>query len=316
MASERILITPRSLTSARHPALEQLEQAGYQLVFCTPGRQPDEAELLRLLPGSVGYLAGVERVSARVLEAAPGLRAISRNGTGVDNIDLETASRLGIAVVRAEGANARGVAELTIGLMFALVRHVPFSDRALKAATWERRQGIEIAGRVLGLIGCGRVGQLVARMAASLGMRVVGCDPFRSPVLAQLAGFDYAELDAVLTEADVVSLHCPPPVEGRPLIDRERLAVMRPGAYLINTARGELLDDQAVLDALDSGKLAGVALDVFRREPPGADSLVQHERVIAVPHVGGYTEESVSRAVEMAVDNLLGALQGRGARNG
>jgi D-3-phosphoglycerate dehydrogenase / 2-oxoglutarate reductase len=306
--TERILITPRSLTRTGHPALARLEQTGYELVRCTPGEQPDEAELLRLLPGCVGYLAGVEPVSARVLEEARGLKAISRNGTGVNNIDLEAARRLNIAVLRADGANARGVAELTVALTLALVRHLPFSDRHLKTGDWQRRQGIEIAGRTLGLIGCGKIGQIVTEMAVAMGMDVIGYDPLPNAKLAATPGFRYAALEAVVDRADVLSLHCPPAADGQPLMNRQRLARMKPGAYLVNTARGELLDDAAVLEALDRGTLAGVAVDAFRKEPPGMDPLVQHEKVIAVPHVGAYTEESVARAVEVAVDNLLEVL--------
>lgn len=307
MTSNRILVTPRSITRAGHPALERLEAAGYEILFCTKGKQPDEAELLQLVPDCMGWLAGVEPVNERVLESAKQLKAISRNGTGVDSIDLETARRLGIRVLRAEGANARGVAELAIGLTLALVRSIPFSDRHLKAAGWERRKGIELQGRTLGLIGCGKIGQRVAVMAIGLGMRVVAHDPYPDEAFAGPDGFRYVSLDGVFAESDVLSLHCPPPGDGRPLVDRQHIGAMKNGVYVVNTARADLLDDQAVLEALDNGKIAGVALDAYRKEPPGVDPLVQHEKVIATPHIGAFTEESVTRAVEVAVDNLLEA---------
>jgi len=304
----KILVTPRSITRSGHPALKRLEAAGYELVLSTPGRQPDEEELLGQLPGCVGYLAGVEPVSARVLEAATELRAISRNGTGVNNIDLGACERLNISVLRAEGANARGVAELAVGLTLALVRSIPFSDRHMKAAGWERRMGMELAGRTMGLIGCGHVGRQVAVMAAALGMRVAACDPYPDHSFSPPDRFRYASLDEVLAEADVISLHCPVPSDGQPLINRERIAAMKDGVYLVNTARGELLDDQAVLEALVNGKIAGVAIDAFRTEPPGRDPLVEHDKVIAVPHIGGFTDESVTRAIEVAIDRLLEVL--------
>lgn len=264
--------------------------------------------MLELVPDCVGWLAGVEPVSERVLESAKQLKAISRNGTGVDSIDLRAAKRLGIRILRAEGANAQGVAELTIGLALALVRSIPFSDRHLKTAGWERRKGIELQDRVVGLIGCGKIGQRVAVIATGLEMRVVGHDPYPDETFAQPNGFGYRSLDEVFAEADMLSLHCPPPTDGRPLVDQRRIDAMKDGVYLVNTARGDLLDDQAVLDGLDSGKIAGVAVDAFRREPPGTDPLVQHEKVIATPHIGAFTEESVTRAVEVAVDNLLEVL--------
>jgi len=303
-----ILVTPRSITRAGHPALDRLQEAGYELVFCTRGEQPDEAELLRLVPDCVGWLAGVEPISERVLEAATQLRAISRNGTGVDSIDLGAAKRLDIRILRAEGANARGVAELAIGLTLALVRSIPCSDRHMKRAGWERRKGIELERRTMGLIGCGKIGQRVAGMAAGLGMRVAAHDPYPDEAFAPPDEFRYASLDDVLLEADVISLHCPPPADGQPLIDRRRIDSMKDGAYLVNTARADLLDDRAVLEALDNGKLSGLAVDAYRKEPPGDDPLTKHEKVIATPHIGAFTEESVTRAVEVAVDNLLHVL--------
>ncbi len=308
MTANTILVTPRSLTRDGHPALARLERAGYRLLMGTPGQQPDEEALLRLVPGCVGYLAGVEPVSRRVLERAVNLRVISRNGTGIDNIDLEAAHQRNIAVMRAEGANARGVAELAVGLLLALVRNISLSDRCLKAGTWQRHLGCEIKGRTLGLIGCGQIGQLVAHMAIGLGMRVVAFDPFPDTERAAAVGFSYVPLEQLLAASDIISLHCPPSRDSEPVITRQGLTAMKDGVYLVNTARGELLDDDAVIEFLDNGKLAGVAVDAFRREPPGLDRLVIHERVIAVPHIGAYTEESVTQAVEMAVDNLLLAL--------
>ncbi len=155
----KILITPRSLTRNGHGALDKLEDAGYELVFSTPGAFPSEDELIEKLPGCVGYLAGVEQISAKVLDSATDLKVISRNGTGVDSVDVDAARRNHIEVLRAAGANARGVAELTFGHILAAVRSIPFSDAAMKAQRWERRKGIELAGRTLGLIGCGMIGQ-------------------------------------------------------------------------------------------------------------------------------------------------------------
>ena len=143
----KILVTPRSLTREGDPALELLKSAGYELVLCTPGKAPDEEELIRLLPGCVGWLAGVEKISERVLRTGRDLKAISRNGTGVDSIDLDACRKLGIPVLRAEGANARGVAELTIALLLSLMRSLPFSDSRMKAGGWERRKGTELEGR-------------------------------------------------------------------------------------------------------------------------------------------------------------------------
>jgi phosphoglycerate dehydrogenase-like enzyme len=288
--------------------LRRLQEAGYELVFSSPGKQPDEEELLRLLPDCVGYLAGVEKVSAHVLKAAEQLRVISRNGTGVDNIDLAAAKQRQVRVCRAEGTNARGVAELAMALMLALVRSVPFSDQRLKEDAWERREGIELEGRTLGLIGCGRIGRLVARFALAFDMKVLAYDLFPDQSFHPSDCFEHAPLESLWSCADIISLHCPLPADCLPLIGPKALGAMKRGAYLLNTARAGLLDEEAVLMALDSGQLSGLATDVFREEPPRDLRLLQHSKVIATPHVGGYTRESVSRAVEAAVDNLLAAL--------
>lgn len=300
MNSSRILVTPRSVTQHGHSALQKLRDAGWEVVFYTPGKMPDEEELIRLLPGCVGYLAGVEKITARVLEVATGLRVISRNGTGVDNVDTAAARARGIAVCRAEGANARGVAELAIGLMLALARAIPASDRAIKAGRWERQTGFELEGKTLGLIGCGRIGRLVAKMAAGLDLRVVAYD------VAPATDMAMAPLEEVFSMADVISLHCP--AGEKPVVDAAALAQMKRGALLINTARAGLLDEAAVLAALESGQLGGLASDVLEGEPPANRRLAEHPRVIVTPHAGGLTRESVDRAVSVAVDHLLETL--------
>ncbi len=305
----KILVTPRSITRDGHPSLEKLRAAGFAVVCCQPGVQPDESELCALLPGCAGYLAGVEPVTARVLAAATELRAISRNGTGVDNIDLAAATARGIAVLRAEGANARGVAELTLAHLLALARSLTPADAAMKRGAWQRGSaGSETEGKSLGLIGCGRVGKLVARMALGCDMQVVAFDAFPDVTFQPGPAFRFAPLEEVLAASDFLSLHCPPAAAGRPVLDAAALARMKPGAFLINTARYDVCDPAAVLAALDSGHLAGLALDVFDTEPPTDLRLVQHPKVIATPHLGGYTRESIARSMHAAVDNLLTAL--------
>jgi len=309
MSKPRILVTPRSVSRNGHPSLDRLTEAGFELCMPTPGEQPSESVLLSTLPGCVGYLAGIEPITSRVLQASGGLKVISRNGTGVDNIDLEAAEKLGIAVLRAEGSMARGVAELTIGLMLSLVRDIHVCDAQLKRVVWSRRTGSELHGRRLGIVGCGKIGRLVARMANCLGMSVVGYDRVPSALLAELADtMEAASFDEVVSTCDIISLHCPSVPGEPPLLDAATIARMKRGVYIINTARGELLDDEAVLDALESGQIAGLAIDAFRQEPPGNCPLVFHERVVATPHIGAITHESMARTMERTVENLLGVL--------
>jgi D-3-phosphoglycerate dehydrogenase len=303
----KVLVTPRSLTKDGHPSLDLLREAGFEVVFSTPGKQPNEAELMSLLPRCAGYLAGVERISARVLEAAKDLRVISRNGTGIDNVDMDAANRLNIQVCRTEGANARGVAELTLGLIFALVRSITFSDTLLKNEKWERRKGIELENRTLGLIGCGEIGKRIALLATGMGMKVIAFR--RHPDYSFSAkDFSYVSLEDIYSHSDIISLQCPPLESGKPLIDKEAVSKMKKGVYLVNTARASLLDSDAVFEALESGYLAGVAVDVFDQEPPSDYRLVQNSRVIATPHIGGFTAESVARATTQAVENIIQTL--------
>lgn len=302
---KKILITPRSLTREFHPHLKSLRQAGFELVFSNPGQQPDEKELINLLPNCVGYLAGVEPISASVLEQATDLRVISRNGTGINNIDIEACDRLNIRICRAEGANAQGVAELTIGFLFAMARSIAFSDRQLKNKKWERRKGFEIGGKVLGLIGCGYIGRKVAKTATLLGMTVQAYDPYPDLSFRPSSLFSFKTLDAVLKNSDIVSLHCPSLKNGEPVISRHRLSIIKPGSILINTARAELVDEEALLQAIEGGHIVGYATDVYRNEPPGDSKLIKHDNVLTSPHIGGYTDESVERATRLAVDNLM-----------
>jgi len=305
----KILVTPRSVTKNGHPSLDALKDAGYEVVFSKPGCFPTEEELIELLPGCVGYLAGIEEISAKVLDSAKDLKVISRNGTGVDSVDLEAAERNGIRICRAEGTNARGVAELAFAHILSSVRSVSFSDSEMKNGRWTRRKGTEIEGKTLGLIGCGKIGQQVAAFAIAFGMKVMAFDPYPDNSFSILGEFEYCSLEELLTGADIISLHCPANPKGIPSIDKRAIGLMKDGVHIVNTARGSLLDDDAVLEALESGKIAGVTLDAFKSEPPEDWRLSQDARVTATPHIGGFTEESIAKVMTVAVDNLLSALK-------
>lgn len=304
----RVLVTPRSLTRAPGPEVASLEAAGCEVVLGPAGRQPTEDELVELVPGCVGYLAGVEPVTRRVLEAADALRVISRNGAGTDTIDIEAAAERGILVERAAGANARGVAELTLALLLCALRQVPRSSAALSEGRWERELGREAAGLALGVVGTGAIGRQVLTLGRALGMRALASDVAPPPDLLADHTITFLDLDELVAAADVLTLHCPPPADGRPLVGATQLARARPGLVLVNTARAALVDPAAVEAALAGGRLGGFATDVFDPEPPGPSSLLSHPRVIATPHIGGYTVESVARAGAAAVESLLRAL--------
>lgn len=310
MSSSKILVTPRSVTKNGHPLLQKLTGAGFDIVLSTPGVQPDESELLERLPGCVGYLAGVETISATVLEAADTLKVISRNGAGINNVDLQAAKRLGIKVLSAPGANARGVAELALAHILNLARSVSFSDAALKSRNWERRKGVEVEGKTLGLVGCGNIGKKLATFTLALGMNVLAFDLYPDESFRPSPQFRHCGLDELLASSDFISLHCP--ASDKPLIDATQIAKMKDGVYLINTARAELLDEDAVKQSLKDGKIAGISIDAFVSEPPQNWSLIESSHALATPHIGGFTEESVHRAMEMAIDNLIVELSSDG----
>jgi D-3-phosphoglycerate dehydrogenase len=302
---KKILITPRSLTKNGHPELDRLSEEGYGLVFSTPGKLPSEDEIIKRLPGCVGYLAGVEKLGSNILESAKELSVISRNGTGIDNIDLDAAERSNIRICKTEGANARGVAELTVGLIFSLLRAIPFHDQRMKTGLWQRRKAIELENSTLGLLGCGKIGRHVARLALGLGMRVSAYDLKPDTSFSPGDHFQYVSLENLLANSDIISLHRPGSPSSQPEINGQAITMMRKGVYLVNTSRASLLDETAVFRALEKGHIAGLAMDVYHEEPPKDYRLIKHDRVIATPHIGGFTRQSILRATRGAVDNLL-----------
>lgn len=308
MHDQRILVTPRSLTEGPHPEIEKLKQRGIAVVFSSPGKQPDEAELISLVPEITGWLAGVEPVSPAVIKAAPRLKVISRNGTGIDNLPMAFLQQRGIDVRKADGANAQGVAELAIAMMFAALRHIPLTDNGLKHGEWPRKRGLEMRGRCLGVIGCGAVGGQVARLAAALGVNVLGFDPARPETGIDPARFQWASREEIYRKADMISLHCPPAPGGMPLINADVFEIFNKGMILVNTARPGLVDETALVDALEKGIVSTYCTDVFDTEPPAHPGLACRSDVIATSHIGGYTAESVNRATEMAIANLLDSL--------
>lgn len=261
------------------------------------------------------------RVSARALEGAARLRVIARAGVGVDNIDVEAATRQGILVLNAPEASTTAAAEHTMALLLALVRHIPQAHASLASGRWARESfvGTELAGKTLGVVGLGKIGSEVARRALAFGMRVLAHDPYVTDERARRLGVTLVEWHDLLRSSDVVTLHVPLSPETRALIGPAELEVMKPGAYLVNCARGGLVDEGALLEALERGHVAGAALDVFSQEPPPRDHpLLRHPRVVVTPHLGGSTIEA-QRSIALAIaDQVLAALRGepvRGAVN-
>ena len=233
------------------------------------------------------------KVTAALIAAAPSLRVIARAGTGVDNVDVQAASARGLVVMNAPGANSVSVAELAVGLMLALARHLPAADAAMKDGRWEKKKflGEELRDKTLGLAGLGRIGQEVARRAAAFGMRVIAHDPFIPADIAADLGATLVPLDQLFAEADYLSLHLPSTPQTRHLVNEARLAQAKRGIRIINTARGDLVDEAALLGAIESGRVGGAALDVFQAEPTTDHRLQKLPQVVATPHIAASTRE-------------------------
>ena len=276
------------------------------------------AELTESIPEYDALVVRSEtKVTAQVIEAGKRLQVIGRAGVGVDNIDLEAATQRGISVVNAPTGNTVAAAEHAIALMLALARHVPQAHASLKGGEWRRADymGTEVRNKVLGIVGLGRVGSEVARRAVGFRMRLLAYDPFVSPDYARHLGVELVSMTALFKESDFITLHTPLTDATQSLIGRRELAKMKPSVRLINAARGGLIDEDALLQALNEGKVAGAAIDVFSREPPGESPLLTHSQVVVTPHLGGSTAEAQSEVAREAAEQVLAVLAGQPARS-
>jgi D-3-phosphoglycerate dehydrogenase / 2-oxoglutarate reductase len=259
-----------------------------------------------------GWIAGVEPIDRSVIEHAPRLKVIARYGVGVDNVDLVAAAERGIVVTNTPGANAGAVAELVIGLLLSLARGIPAADRAVRAGRWIASGGVALEGKALGLLGFGAIGRAVAPRARALGCRVLVYDP--APAAATAArklDVEQASQAELLAASDFVSLHLPVLPETRGMVDAAFLAAMKPGAYLVNAARGELVNEVALLEALRTGHLAGAALDALAQEPPPPGfPLGELDNVVLTPHLGAHTDRAVRTMGRRAMENCLAVLRG------
>jgi len=306
----RVYITSRSFGLYCKEALElvrsvaDVEQNPY-------GRAMTGEELLRAVEGKEGLIVGNERIGREIFERAEGLRIVARHGIGTDNVDLGAATEGGVVVTYTPHANADSVADFTVGLMLSAARRIPQAHNSTRQGLWEatRFMGAEVHGKTLGIIGLGAVGRRVAERARGFGMRVLAFDPYVKP--GKVEGVELVDLEALLGSSDVVTVHVPLTEETRGMIGEEEFEVMKRSAYLINTARGEVVDEEALYRALKGGRIAGAALDVYGREPPGAGfPLFELENVIVSPHIASYTWEAVGRMDMMNAEDLARFFRG------
>lgn len=307
-----VLVTPRSFGKTAPELRMEIEQAVGEVRYNTTERPLTSLELREQMRDVDGLLAGLDEIDGAVFDDAPPLRIVARYGVGYSNVDLVAAEMHGVIVTNTPGANSEAVAELTIGFMFSLGRSIPQHSAEVQSGSWRATSGIEIAGRTLGLIGLGRIGRQVGKRAQALGCHVIAFDPYIDDSDGDLAGIELHSLQAILRDCDFLSLHLPLTKETENMVDERFLRQCRAGVFIINTARGELIDEQALTRALDDGRVAGAALDTLRHEPAEeGNRLVNHSQVIVTPHIGAHTAEATRAMGRSALEDLLAVLSGK-----
>ena len=301
----KILVTPRSFGKNNPELFDRLRDAGLEVVRNDTGGILSEAAMKEKVAECEGVILGVDPMNADVLACAPRLKAIAKYGVGTDNIDLEACKARGIRVSRTVGANSNAVADDAFALMLAVARKIAFIDRRCRQRDWSKISGIDIYGKTLGIIGLGAVGACVARRARGFDMKVLAHDVMWDDDRANELGVTRAEVDTICREADIITLHAALTPETRQMINEARLALMKPTAILINTARGDLVDEAALLAALKEGRIYGAGLDVFVQEPPENPDWYTLDNLVMGAHGASSTSGATALMGHMAVDNLL-----------
>lgn len=302
---EKILTTPRSYAKNMPQLYEKLEAAGFEVVKNTTGGILEKEQMKELIADCVGVILGVDPMDAEVLACAPKLRAISKYGVGVDNIDLDYCKEHGIKVSRAVGANSEAVADYAVALMLAVARKVPMIDRKCRQKDWGKITTRDVSHATLGLFGLGAIGKFVAKRAKGFDMKVMAYDPYWPEEFAKANDIQQADPETIFRNADFISLHLPLMAETEGFVGKEQLAMMKKNAVLINTARGALVDEAALLEALKEGRIYGAGLDAFAHEPPESDEWFEMDNVVIGSHCAASTIGATENMSTIATDNLL-----------
>ena len=302
---EKILTTPRSYGKDMPELFEQLEAAGYEVVKNTTGGILEKEQMKEMIADCVGIIVGVDPLDAEVLACAPKLRAVSKYGVGVDNIDLAYCEQRGIKVSRAVGANSEAVADYAMALMLAVARKVPMIDRKCRQLDWGKITTRDVSNATLGLFGLGAIGRHVAKRAQGFGMKVIAYDPYWPEEFARENHIERADAETIFRTADFISLHLPLMPETEGFVGEKELAMMKKDAVLINTARGGLVDERALLAALKEDRIYGAGLDAFAHEPPEDDSWFALDNVVLGSHCAASTRGATQNMGRIATDNIL-----------
>jgi len=311
LKSYRVLVTPTSYARNDPKLRIDLEAQVGEVIYNTKGRPLTSDELVQVIPQIDGYIAGLDKIDRAVIWAAGRLKVIARYGVGVDGVDLNAAKEKGIVVTNTPGVNSASVAELTVGLILSLARDIPVAAQETKSGHWPRLSGISLEGKVIGLLGFGAIGIQVARRLVGFNCRILAYDPYPDRESAQTTAVELVSRDEVVGKSDFLSLHLPLSQETQDLVNGTFLQKMKPGAFLINTSRGELVDELALYAGIQSGHLSGAALDVFTQQPPDAENpLLTLPQVIATPHMGAHTDGATNAMGWRALNDCLAVLRG------
>lgn len=305
----KVLVTPRSFGKTDPGLFTRLAVAGLEIVRNETGAILNQESMCRLIAPCSGVILGVDPLGAEVLAHAPLLKAISKYGVGLDNIDLEACKKRGIKVSRAVGANSDAVADYAFALMLAVARRVVQIDRRCHERDWSKVTTSDVYGKTLGIIGLGAIGQRVARRARGFEMRILAADPHWNAEFASQLGVARADIDKICAEADFITLHCNLDENSKNIIGARELGLMKKSAILVNTSRGGLIDEAALLDALKNERIYGAGLDVFENEPPENPEWYELNNLVMGSHCSASTKNAVERMGSMAVDNLLRDLE-------
>jgi D-3-phosphoglycerate dehydrogenase len=307
----RILVTPTSYGKDDNRLITELEELTGSVVYNPTGKPLTSEEVASMLQGVDGYIAGLDVIDRAALEKADRLKVIARYGVGVDKVDLAAARENCITVTNTPGANSVSVAELALGLMLSMARQIPEASRATQQGKWPRFSGISLEGKITGILGLGAIGKQLALRLAGFHCSILAYDPYPDLEFINENHIQLCSMDQVVAESDFISLHLPLLPETRGLVNAEFLAKMKQGSFLINTARGEAVDEKALAEALQSGHLRGAGLDAFTVEPPNPDNPLLHmNQVIVTPHLGAHTDGATSSMGWMALQDCLAVLQG------
>ena len=301
----KVLVSTSSFATFDSSPIKKMEAKGLQVVLNPYKRTLTVAESIELLQGVSGLIAGTEKLNKEVLESAKELKVISRCGTGMESVDLNTAKTLGIRVVNTPEAPIQAVAELTLGLILALLRHIPLSDRGMRAGIWKKNMGTLLQEKTIGIVGLGRIGKRVCLLLYPFNVTIVAYDVIPDHTFASSSGIRMVDLEELLRVSDIVSVHVS---STECIIGVNELKKMKKSGVLVNISRGSVVDEDALIDALRKGEITGAALDVFAEEPYSGP-LTELDNVVLTPHTGSYAKESRIEMETQAVDNLLNAFK-------